>query len=79
MKRITSVLVIAMMTASLFAQEKMIPAQNKFRQMGTEFNTPNAYRTASGAPDSCTGNSRPITRYPLSWMMKIRRSVERRE
>ena len=41
---------IAILTASLFAQELMIPAQNKFRQMGTEFNTPNAYRTASGAP-----------------------------
>ena len=43
-------MLIAILTASLFAQEKMIPAQNKFRQMGTEFNTPNAYRTASGAP-----------------------------
>jgi len=50
MKRISTVLLIALLTASLFAQEKMIPAQNKFRQMGTEFNTPNAYRTASGAP-----------------------------
>jgi len=32
------------------AQERINPSKNKFRQMGTDFATPNAYRTASGAP-----------------------------
>ena len=50
MKRVATVLLIVILTASLFGQEKMIPGQNKFRQMRTEFATPNAYRTASGAP-----------------------------
>jgi len=50
MKRIAFALLVSGFTLQAFAQEKMIPAQNKFRQMGTEFNTPNAYRTASGAP-----------------------------
>ena len=34
----------------VIAQEKNDPSKNQFRQMGTEFATPNAYRTASGAP-----------------------------
>ena len=34
----------------LTAQEKNDPSRNQFRQMGTAFATPNAYRTASGAP-----------------------------
>ena len=50
MKRFTSILLIAGMTASLLAQEKMDPSKNQFRQMRTEFATPNAYRTGSGAP-----------------------------
>ncbi len=32
------------------AQEKNDPSRNQFRQMGTAFATPNAYRTGSGAP-----------------------------
>jgi len=50
MKRITNVLLIVTVTASLIAQEKMDPSKNKFRQMRTEFATPNAYRAGSGAP-----------------------------
>ena len=50
MKRFTSVLLIGAVAVSLLAQEKMDPSKNKFRQMRTEFNTPNAYRTGSGAP-----------------------------
>jgi len=50
MKRFTSVLLIGAVAVSMLAQEKMDPAKNKFRQMRTEFNTPNAYRTGSGAP-----------------------------
>ena len=50
MKRFTSVLLIVGMAASLLAQEKMDPSKNQFRQMRTEFATPNAYRTGSGAP-----------------------------
>ena len=50
MKRFTSVLLIGAVTISLLAQEKMDPSKNKFRQMRTEFTTPNAYRTGSGAP-----------------------------
>lgn len=50
MKRFSSVLLIAVMAVSLLAQEKLDPSKNPFRQMGTEFATPNAYRTGSGAP-----------------------------
>ena len=32
------------------AQDVFYPSNNKFRQMGTAFSTPNAYRAASGAP-----------------------------
>jgi hypothetical protein len=50
MKKITTVLLISALGVSLIAQEKMDPTKNKFRQMRTEFATPNAYRTGSGAP-----------------------------
>ncbi len=50
MKRFASVLLIGVLSFSLLAQEKIAPSKNKFRQMRTEFNTPNAYRTGSGAP-----------------------------
>ena len=50
MKRFLSILLIGMVSVSMLAQEKMEPSKNKFRQMRTEFATPNAYRTASGAP-----------------------------
>jgi len=50
MKRFASILLIISMAISLHAQEKMNPSKNQFRQMRTEFTTPNAYRTASGAP-----------------------------
>ena len=46
-------LVLGMVATSLTAQveeKKMDPSNNQFRQMRTEFATPNAYRTASGAP-----------------------------
>jgi hypothetical protein len=35
---------------ALHAQREWVPSLNQFRQMRTEFATPNAYRTASGAP-----------------------------
>jgi len=50
MKHFTSILLLIVLTASLTAQEKMDPSKNAFRQMRTEFATPNAYRTGSGAP-----------------------------
>lgn len=53
MNRFIYILSLALITSSLNAQEteeKFYPSGNKFRQMGTAFNTPNAYRTASGAP-----------------------------
>ncbi|MCD4711230.1 MAG: M1 family metallopeptidase, partial [Bacteroidales bacterium] len=53
MKRFVYVLVLGMVAISLTAQveeKKMDPSNNQFRQMRTEFATPNAYRTASGAP-----------------------------
>lgn len=34
----------------LISQETFIPADNVFRQMGSEFATPNVYRNAAGAP-----------------------------
>jgi hypothetical protein len=47
-----------MLTVGVFAsavcaqapEKKFDPSNNQFRQMRTEFTTPNAYRTASGAP-----------------------------
>ncbi len=50
MNRITAGLLIGILAGSLFAQERPDPSKNPFRQMRTEFNTPNAYRTGSGAP-----------------------------
>ena len=50
MKRIISFLLVAVVAVSMLAQEKKGPSKNQFRQMRTEFNTPNAYRTGSGAP-----------------------------
>jgi hypothetical protein len=53
MNRFIYILSLALIASNLNAQEKeekFYPSGNKFRQMGTAFNTPNAYRTASGAP-----------------------------
>ena len=53
MKRCLYMLMVGILASSLCAQEtekKMDPSNNQFRQMRTEFATPNAYRTASGAP-----------------------------
>ena len=50
MKRFILFTVSGFLMAGLMAQEKNDPSRNQFRQMRTEFATPNAYRTASGAP-----------------------------
>jgi len=50
MKRTFIVLGVAVLALQLFGQEQPDPSKNPFKQMGTEFATPNAYRTASGAP-----------------------------
>ena len=50
MKRITVFSVVSLFFLSVCGQEKHDPSGNQFRQMRTEFATPNAYRTASGAP-----------------------------
>jgi len=50
MKRTLTFLGVAVLALQLFAQEQPDPSRNPFKQMGTEFATPNAYRTASGAP-----------------------------
>ncbi len=50
MRIFTFTLVLGMGLLTLQAQEQSDPSNNKFRQMRTEFATPNAYRTASGAP-----------------------------
>ncbi|MFN2431033.1 MAG: M1 family metallopeptidase [Cryomorphaceae bacterium] len=48
MKKFISLIAASVLTVACFAQENT--NQNKFRQLGTELPTPNAYRTASGAP-----------------------------
>jgi len=50
MRIFTFTLVLGMGLLTLQAQEQSDPSNNKFRQMRTRFATPNAYRTASGAP-----------------------------
>ncbi len=50
MRIITFTLVLGVGLLALKAQEQSDPSNNKFRQMHNEFATPNAYRTASGAP-----------------------------
>jgi Peptidase family M1 domain len=50
MKRFSSSILLVLLAISIFAQEKTVSPGNKFRQMRTEFSTPNAYRTGSGAP-----------------------------
>ena len=50
MNRILLSLALLVGFVVLTAQEKNDPSRNQFRQMGTAFATPNAYRTASGAP-----------------------------
>ena len=50
MRIFTIALLLGMGLVTLQAQEQSDPSNNKFRQMRTEFATPNAYRTASGAP-----------------------------
>jgi hypothetical protein len=50
MKRFSILLVLSGLFMTGYAQEGRDPSANQFRQMRTEFATPNAYRTASGAP-----------------------------
>lgn len=50
MIRFIMIVVVAFCLVNLSAQDKIDPSKNKFRQLGTELATPNAYRTASGAP-----------------------------
>ncbi|HER09085.1 MAG TPA: M1 family peptidase [Bacteroides sp.] len=50
MKRTILFIMSVLFVPGLTAQEKNDPSRNQFRQMRTEFSTPNAYRTASGAP-----------------------------
>ncbi len=50
MKKTASLLLMLITVFMVSAQEQFIPSENQFRQMGTDFATPNAYRTASGAP-----------------------------
>ncbi len=54
MKRVFIFLIVSVFTCGVFSQENkqktFNPSDNQFRQMRTEFATPNAYRTASGAP-----------------------------
>ena len=47
-----------------YGQEKNDPSDNQFRQMRTEFATPNAYRTASGAPG------------PLYWQQQVNYRIQ---
>jgi len=50
MKRLPTLLILSGLLLTGYAQERNDPSANQFRQMRTEFATPNAYRTASGAP-----------------------------
>jgi Peptidase family M1 domain len=50
MKKTALLLLFMAGALTISAQEQFSPSENQFRQMGTRFATPNAYRTASGAP-----------------------------
>lgn len=50
MKKTALLLVFMAGILSLSAQETFYPSNNQFKQMGTDFSSPNAYRAASGAP-----------------------------
>ena len=50
MRTLALILLLGCTLVILNAQEQSDPSANKFRQMRTDFATPNAYRTASGAP-----------------------------
>ncbi|MEN8227943.1 MAG: M1 family metallopeptidase [Bacteroidota bacterium] len=50
MRKIAFTLLFGFALFVVNAQEQSDPSSNKFRQMRSEFATPNAYRTASGAP-----------------------------
>ena len=50
MKRFVIAVMLSSLAFHIFSQEKMDPSKNKFRQMRTEFASPNAFRAASGAP-----------------------------
>jgi hypothetical protein len=50
MKRYSILLILSGLFLTGYTQERRDPRENQFRQMRTEFATPNAYRTASGAP-----------------------------
>ena len=50
MKKSVFLLLFVAGSVAVSAQDVFYPKNNKFRQMGTDFSTPNAYRAASGAP-----------------------------
>ena len=50
MRKLAITLLLGFSLVVVSAQEQSDPSENQFRQMRTEFATPNAYRTASGAP-----------------------------
>jgi len=50
MRIVAFTLMLGVALLGIHAQDQSDPSNNKFRQMGTEFATPNVYRTASGAP-----------------------------
>ena len=50
MKKRTLFWILWAVFPSLFAQSEFVPANNVFRQMGSDFQTPNVYRNAAGAP-----------------------------
>jgi hypothetical protein len=50
MKKYSFLLLIFLGVQALFAQQRPVTDDSKFRQLGTELPTPNNFRTASGAP-----------------------------
>jgi len=50
MKKRTLFWILWAVFPSLIAQSEFVPANNVFRQMGSDFQTPNVYRNAAGAP-----------------------------
>ncbi|MDX2430097.1 MAG: M1 family metallopeptidase, partial [Bacteroides sp.] len=50
MKKVAILLLFMAVILNISAQEVFYPSDNQFRQMGTDFTSPNAYRAASGAP-----------------------------
>lgn len=50
MRRINQIGILVLLLMATISHAQQNTDQSKFRQMGTEFPTPNTYRTASGAP-----------------------------